>query len=112
MIGGLQADAWSIARPLVLLIVLPLVIGMLTRARFSSLAVRAASILMKVGTAFLFLLFVLLIAIDVGGLLGVVGSGAIAAVALYVIELFAVGWIFGGSKLEVSSQKARRARIG
>lgn len=103
MIPGLQADAWSIARPLILLIVLPLVIGMLTRARFSSLAVRAASILMKVGNAFLLLLFVLLIAINVGGLLGVVGSGAIAAVAVYVIGLFAAGWMLGGPKPELGA---------
>lgn len=101
MIPGLQADPWSIARPLILFIVLPLLIGMLTAARIRSLAVRAGGIFMKIGTAFLLLFFVLLIALNVRALLGVVGSGAIVIVVLYVTALFAAGWMFGGAQPEV-----------
>jgi BASS family bile acid:Na+ symporter len=98
MIPGLHADPWSIARPLILLIVLPLLIGMLTAARIPALAVRAGPIFMKIGTAFLLLFFVLLIALNVRSLLGVVGSGAIVIVVLYVMALFAAGWMFGGAQ--------------
>jgi BASS family bile acid:Na+ symporter len=102
MIPGFQANPWSIARPLILLIVLPLLAGMLIGARVPSLAVRAAPILIKIGNAFLLLFFVLLVVLNVRALLGVVGSGAIAAVALYVTGLFAAGWTLGGAKVEVS----------
>src|SRR6516225_819676 len=101
MIPGFQANPWSIARPLILLIVLPLLAGMLIGARVPSLAVRSAPILIKIGNAFLLLFFVLLVVLNVRALLGVVGSGAIAAVALYVTGLFAAGWTFGGAKVEV-----------
>jgi predicted Na+-dependent transporter len=101
MIPGLHTNPWSIARPLILLIVLPLLAGMMIAARVPSLAVRAAPILIKIGNAFLLLFFVLLVVLNVRALLGVVGSGAIAAVAVYVTGLFAAGWIFGGAKVEV-----------
>jgi bile acid:Na+ symporter, BASS family len=101
MIPGLRADPWSIARPLILFIVLPLVIGMLTAALVPSRAMRAAPILIQIGNAFLLLLFVLLVALNVHSLLGVVGSGAMATVVVYITGLFVAGWMFGGANPEV-----------
>jgi bile acid:Na+ symporter, BASS family len=103
MVPGLQGKPWDIARPLLLLIVLPLAVGMLTAAKAAPFAVRAAPILMKVGNGFLLLLFVLLIALNVPALLGVVGSRAIAAVMLYSIGLLAAGWMLGGPKPELGA---------
>ena len=97
MIPGLQADPWSIARPLVLFIVLPLVAGMSVNACAASLASRAAPICTKIGNGSLLLLFILLVVLNFDALLGVIGSGAIAAAVLYVTGLFAVGWLLGGS---------------
>ena len=51
MIPGLQADPWTIARPLLLLIVLPLAVGMFVKSRAATLAARAAPMLGKIGTA-------------------------------------------------------------
>jgi predicted Na+-dependent transporter len=101
MIPGLQADPWSIARPLVLLIVLPLVIGMLVKGRAATLAAGAAPMLAKIGNAALLLLFVLLIALNFRDLLGVIGSGAILAALLYFAGLFVLGWLSGGSQPKV-----------
>jgi predicted Na+-dependent transporter len=96
MIPGLQADPWSIARPLVLLIVLPLAVGMSVNNFAASFAARAAPVLAKGGHACLLLLFVLLIALNARALLGVIGSGVIAAAALYFAGLFIIGWLLGG----------------
>jgi BASS family bile acid:Na+ symporter len=101
MIPGLQADPWSIARPLVLLIVLPLAIGMLVKNFAAIFAARAAPVLARIGNAALLLLFVLMIALNFRGLLGVLGSGAIAAALLFFAGLFMLGWLLGGSKAEV-----------
>ena len=91
MIPGLRADAWTIARPLLLLIVVPLIIGMPGAALVPSRAKRAAPILIEIGNAFLLLLFVLLIALNIRSLLGVIGSGAMATVVLYMTGLFVAG---------------------
>jgi predicted Na+-dependent transporter len=101
MIAGLRAEPWSIARPLVLMIVLPLTTGMLIRSRAAPLAARVAPMLAKIGNAALLLLFVLLIALNFRALLGVIGSGAILAALLYFAALFIIGWLLGGSKREL-----------
>jgi BASS family bile acid:Na+ symporter len=101
MMSGMQADAWSIARPLLLLIVLPLAVGMLVKSRADVFAGRAAPIFGKVGNASLLLLFVLMIALNARELVGVIGSGAIFAAILYFAGLFVLGWLLGGSKPEV-----------
>jgi BASS family bile acid:Na+ symporter len=101
MIPGLQADPWSIARPLVMLIVLPLAVGMLVKSVAATLAASAAPVLAKIGNVALLLLFVLMIALNFRGLLGVLGSGAILAALLYFAGLFIIGWLLGGPKPEV-----------
>jgi len=103
MIHGLQANAWDIARPLVLLIILPLVTGMMVRSGAESFAAHLAPVLAKIGNASLLLLFVLLVALNVRALLGVIGSGAILASLLYIVGLFSVGWLLGGAKPETRS---------
>lgn len=97
MIPGLQVDPWGIARPLLLLIVLPLVVGMCGKCVGASLAERAAPVLAWIGNAFLLLFFVLLIALNIPILLGVLGSGAVLAAFLYFTGLFWIGWLLGGS---------------
>jgi predicted Na+-dependent transporter len=103
LIPGLQTDTWSIARPLVTFIVLPMIIGMIIKPRGRRLAARAAPVLAKIGNACLLLLFVLLIALNIHALIGVVGSGAIAVALFYIIGLFIPAWLLAGPKLEVRS---------
>ena len=100
MIPGFQEDPWSIARPLLLLILLPFAAGIAVKSRASAFAARAAPVCTKVGNISLLLLFVLLIALNIPALLGVIGSGAILAAILYIAGLFAAGWLLGGSQSE------------
>lgn len=101
MIAGLTADPWSIARPLLMLIIAPLAVGMVVKNCAASFAGRAAPVLGKIGNAALLLLFVLMIALNFHALLGVIGSGAILAALLFFIALFALGWLLGGSQRNV-----------
>lgn len=98
MVPGFQADPWSIASPLVVLIVVPLAVGMLVKNFAATIAERAAPVLAGIGSVAMFLLFGLMIALNIRGLLGVIGSGAIFAALLYFAGLFIIGWLLGGSK--------------
>ena len=100
MIPGLQASAWSIARPLLLLIVAPLLVGMLVRSKATSFAVRAGPVLAIIGNGCLLLLFAVLLAANFRALIGVVGSGAILAALLYIAGLFAMSWMAGAAHTE------------
>ena len=88
---------WTIARPRLLLILLPLVLGMLVKRQAASFAARLLPFLAILSNGSLLLLFVLLIALNAPALLGVVGSGAILAAILYVLGLFVGTWILSAS---------------
>lgn len=112
MIAGLTADPWSIARPLLMLIVAPLTAGMVVKGCAASLAARAAPVLGKIGNAALLLLFALMIALNFRALLDVVGSGAILAALLFFSALFALGWLLGGSQRSVLSLATTARNFG
>jgi bile acid:Na+ symporter, BASS family len=100
MIPGMHSNPWSIARPLLLLIVLPLAAGVLVKSYADSLGTRARPLLAGIATVTLVLLFVLLIGINWRALLGVIGSGAILAVMLFFVGLFFITWLLAGPEPE------------
>jgi bile acid:Na+ symporter, BASS family len=99
MIPGLQASPWSIARPLVMFILTPLAIGMLLRSRKASAELRP--ILLKVGSMSALVLLALLVALYFHDLVGVLGSGAIAACAIFIVGLYTAGYLLGGSRVQI-----------
>ncbi|MEO8353682.1 MAG: bile acid:sodium symporter family protein [Chthoniobacteraceae bacterium] len=112
MIPGLSADPWSIARPLLLLIIVPLAAGMLVRSRAAAFAARVAPVLATLGNASLLLLFVLLVALNSRALIAVIGSGAILAALIFFSALFVFGWLLGGSQRRVLSLATAARNFG
>jgi predicted Na+-dependent transporter len=82
MIPGLQASPWSIAQPLVAFILAPLAVGMLLQRRRAFAALQP--IFVKLGSVSALVLLALLITLYFHNLLGVFGSGAIAACAVFI----------------------------
>jgi len=97
MIPGFQAGAWAIARPLVFFMLIPLLVGMFIKCRTRLPAESLARVMGRIGSACLLLLFLLLLVLHFHELCGVVGSGAIFAMTLYLLGLFVVAWLLGGS---------------
>ena len=100
LVAGFKVAPWEIARPLVFAIMVPLIVGMVIRAALPSIAACAAPLFAWLGNAGLLVFSALLVALNIPALLGVVGSGAIAAAALYVAALFTVTWPCGGPQPE------------
>lgn len=96
LIPGLKADPWSIAGPLVILMLLPLGLGLAINGRFGWLTPRLLLVLKPVVNISLILLTLLLIGLNLGALLGTLGSGAILAAILFVGITFAIGYALGG----------------
>lgn len=97
MIPGFHADAWAIAKPMVMLLLLPLAIGAVVRLTVPRMAATCAPILARVGSLSLVLLFVALVSLNVSGLLAVVGTGAVAVVMLHTVGLFCLAWLVLGA---------------
>jgi predicted Na+-dependent transporter len=100
LVPGLSISPWSIAKPLALTILAPMVIGMCIRGIAAPLSLRVAPVLASIGTLFLIILFVLLMVVNAKELLGVIGSGAIAVAVLYVAALFTISWVASASFAE------------
>jgi bile acid:Na+ symporter, BASS family len=96
LIPGLRADPWSVAGPLVVLMLLPLGIGLAINARSAWLSARLQFILKPIVNISLLLLTALLIGLHFGALLGALGSGAVLAALLFVGITFALGYALGG----------------
>jgi len=103
LIPGMHTSPWEIAQPLLLLMVLPLVGGMFLQSRAAGFSAKCRAVVGVVSNVSLLLLLVLLIGLNFRALLGVVGSGAIAASLLFVALLLVAGYLAGGSKSQMKS---------
>jgi predicted Na+-dependent transporter len=98
---GFEANRMAIARPLLILMLLPLGAAMALRSGAPRFSEMCRPVVNSIANASMVVLLVLLIGLNTGALLGVVGSGAIAVSAVSVGLVFAAGYTAGGSRPEV-----------
>lgn len=96
IVPGLQASPWSIARPLMTLILAPLALGMLWRSWWPASSAVCQPILARVGNLSALVLIALLVGLYFGDLLDLLGSGALAVAAVFIGSLAAAGYLLGG----------------
>jgi predicted Na+-dependent transporter len=96
LITGVAINAWDIARSLIFLMLIPLFIGLLIRARYKEVAAGLAPLMSQASSL---ALIVLIVAFFVGyfpDLAGVIGSTAIIASIIFLVVAFVIGYVFGG----------------
>jgi bile acid:Na+ symporter, BASS family len=103
---GAEVSAWKIAQPLLLLMLLPLVVGMIVRARVPALPAWVCSSLGSLSDVCGLLVVVLIVALNFKNVLGVFGTGAILAGLLFALLTTLSGWLLGGA------DRATRATLG
>ena len=87
MVQGLSVSAWAIAKPLIIMILIPLLIGMAIRMKSVSAADKMQPFVKKITMVFTLLVFVLLIVIYYKGIVSVMGSLAIASQLIFFFIL-------------------------
>ncbi len=92
---GSEISAWAIAAPLVLTMLLPLVAGLVVK-QLAPTSSRMLPLLRVITNVSLLTLVVLTFALNLQTVVGVVGTGAIAASFLFVAGAFGIGWALGG----------------
>ena len=97
IVPGLTADPWSIAKPLLLAMLLPLVLGFLL-ARASGVWEDSLLVLARRLSNLTFvLLVVLMIGVNLRTLVSTFGSFAIGTYTLFVLAMAAVGYLIGAA---------------
>jgi BASS family bile acid:Na+ symporter len=95
MVPGLSADPWAIAKPLLVVMVIPLAVGFALALSRAPWVARLLSIVQMVSNVSMVLLIVLLIGLNFRTLLGTVGSFAIGTYMLFLFLVVGVSYLVG-----------------
>ena len=101
LIPNATVEPWKIARSLLVLMLLPLILGLVLRARSAQLATRVKSVLDKISNISLILMFVLILALNFDKLIELFGTYGILAAVLFIAIGLGVGWVFGGRETDL-----------
>src|SRR5215472_6498715 len=96
MLKGVSVDPMKIGRSLVFLMMLPLAIGLLVKARLSGLASKVQPSLGRVSILSLALLIALLLITNVKNVLSLYGTRGVLASILFIAAGSGTGWVLGG----------------
>lgn len=95
VVPGLEADLWSIAKPLLLLMLVPLALGFALVHTGASWVGGLLVVVRKVSNLALVLLVILMIGLNLKTLAGTVGSFAIGTYALYLLAIVGAAYLLG-----------------
>ena len=103
LLQGVSVDPWSIARPLILLMLIPLAMGLFIKLRFSKIASVLHPYLARISTLALILLITSGLLAHLNAVIGVFGSGGILALLLFLALAFVFGYLLGGKDASIRS---------
>jgi predicted Na+-dependent transporter len=100
LLPGVEVSPLDIARPLVLLMLLPLAIGLFLNRRFPQVAARLQPIVSKIANLGLVIGLIAVLALHWRALLGTFGNGAFAASIILIAGGLLAGWLISGADTE------------
>ena len=103
VLEGVSVDPTPNARSLDMRMLLPLVIGLAVRARYTVAAGRAAPVLSKVSTLSLAIMVVLMLVTNIRNIIGLFGTRGVLATVVFLLVGFGLGWILGGPARDTRS---------
>lgn len=106
IVPGLSIEAWAVARPLLILLVPPMGVGMALRAVHRPAAEKVLTVVRPLASMATMLLLLAVAIRYAGGFVGTIGSFAIAGQLVY-----AIGLVVGGYLLAVGLPPARRSVV-
>jgi bile acid:Na+ symporter, BASS family len=96
LLEGVSVNPLSIARSLVVLMLLPLAAGLAAKRKYEAVAVKVAPLLNKVSSLSLLLLIALLLATNIQNIAAMFGTRGVLASSIFLLVSFGTGWLLGG----------------
>jgi predicted Na+-dependent transporter len=103
LLPGVQVDPWAIAQSLIVLMLVPLAIGLLIRANAPDTAADFGPVFTKASSLAIVVLMVVGLGLSARNILGLLGTGGIIALLLFVAGSLAIGLVLGGRDTGVRS---------
>jgi bile acid:Na+ symporter, BASS family len=94
---GLQTDPWAVAKPLLVLMLIPLGIGFALALAGASWLEHLLAFVRRLSNLALVLLVVLLIGLNLKTLLGTLGSFAVATYTVYLLAIMTAAYLLGAA---------------
>jgi predicted Na+-dependent transporter len=96
LLQGVEVSAWDIAKSLIFMMLIPLAIGLFVRARYESTAESLQPSMAQTSTVAMALLMVSALVLNFSYIVGVIGTGAIVAIIIFLLVALALGYLLGG----------------
>lgn len=96
LLPGVEVDAGQIAVSLIAQMLVPLIIGLLVKARYEGAAETLQPVMAQISNVSLALLLVLMLALNFRNVIALFGTGAIIATLLFVAISVVAGYFLGG----------------
>ena len=103
LIDGVEVDPWAIASSLIFLMLLPLGIGLVVRARYEDMASGLQPLMTQISSVAIAALLVAGVIVNFDDIVDLIGTGGFAAIVLFLALSFVVGFVGGGSDLGIRS---------
>jgi BASS family bile acid:Na+ symporter len=95
MVKGLTVTPWAVAKPMLILVMIPLVIGVIFQNQWQGFASRIEPFVKKITGVDTILMLILVVVIYGKGFIGSVGSYAIGTQAIFYTVITAASYAFG-----------------
>lgn len=103
LLSGASVSPWAIAQSLIVMMLLPLGIGLLVKARYESLADTLQPHLSQASTVAILLMIVSMLVLQFSSIVGLIGSGGLVAIIVFLVGAFVIGFFLGGRESGIKS---------
>ena len=97
LLQGVEVNPWDIARSLIIMMLIPLAIGLVVKARYESMAETLQPHMSQTSTVAIVLLMVSALVLNFSAIIGVIGTGGILAALIFLVVSLVLGYFLGGS---------------
>ena len=103
LLQGVEVNPLEIARSLIVLMLIPLAIGLFVKARYESTAESLQPHMSQTSTVAMALLLVSALVLNFDTMIGVIGTGGILAILIFLIVALVIGYFLGGAEAGIRS---------
>jgi len=103
LLPGVEVDPWAIAQSLIMSMLIPITIGLLIKAYAPDTADHWQPVMNKISNLAILLLMVFGLGLNLSNILGLIGTGGILALIIFVIGSLVIGLVSGGRNPAVRS---------
>jgi BASS family bile acid:Na+ symporter len=96
LLTGVEVNPWDIAQSLIVLMLVPLAIGLLIRSHSPEGAAHWQPVMNKISSLAILILLVVALGLNISNILGLIGTGGILALLLFIVGSLVIGFLLGG----------------